>query len=147
MDRSLYEGEVNAAKTSDSQRRIGAPAAILKRLRVHVEGLPANDAESWLFPSTRVITPEWPDNAMENRIRPAISKAGYRWLNFAILRRTFSTLHRAAGTDLDLIAYQHGHNKSTHVDHYVQYTPSMLTAQLDKVYSTFLELPRENRAS
>ena len=147
VDRSLYKGDVNPAKTSDSRRRIGAPTAILQRIGAHVEGLPANDAKAWLFPSIRVVTPESPHNAMDNRIRPALEPAGYRWLNFAILRRTFSTLHRAEGTDLDLIAYQQGHNKSTHVDQYVQYSPAMMAAELEKVYCKFLGMPRENRAN
>ena len=102
VERSLYEGVINRVKTLDSRRRIGVPRAILERLRAYVAGLPANDPDSWLFPSTTIITAEWPDNAMDNRIKPALTRVGYQWLTFAILRRTFSTLHRAAGTDLDL---------------------------------------------
>lgn len=147
IERSLYEGDINKPKTLKSRRRIGAPAAILARLRAYSEGLAANHAEAWLFPSTTVLTPEWPDNAMDNRIRPALKSVGLGWLTYAILRRTFSTLHRAAGTEVDLIAYQQGHTKKIHVEEYVQYTPSMLTAQLEAVYSKFLEMPRENRAN
>ncbi|MEZ5398619.1 MAG: site-specific integrase [Bryobacteraceae bacterium] len=147
IERSVYEGKINRPKTDDSRRLIGLPAAILARLRAYAEGLPANDAQAWLFPSSKVVKPEWPDNAMDNRIRPALEPLGYKWINFAVLRRTFSSLHRKAGTDLDLIAYQQGHTKSTHLDDYVQYSPAMTAAALERVYSQFLGMPQENRAN
>jgi hypothetical protein len=67
-------------------RGVGVPEAILARLRAYIELLSANGPGAWLFPSTTLITLEWPENAMKNRIRPRLANAGYHWLNFAVLR-------------------------------------------------------------
>jgi integrase len=77
---------------------------------------------------------------MKNRIRPRLAKAGYHWLNFAVLRRTFSSAHRKRGTDLDMIAHQQGHDTVTHLREYVQYDPAQLTAEVEKLYSAFVEV-------
>jgi integrase len=138
--RSLYKGVVNNPKTKGSRRFVGVPEAILARLRAYIERLPANGPGAWLFPSTTLITPEWPENAMKNRIRPRLANAGYHWLNFAVLRRTFSSAHRKRGTDLDMMAHQQGHDKATHLREYVQYDPAQLTAEVEKLHSDFVEV-------
>ncbi|MFN7918919.1 MAG: site-specific integrase [Bryobacteraceae bacterium] len=120
IDESVYGGQWDDPKGKRSWRKVYLTPDFLERLTAYKDGLPANDSDAWLFPSTAVSTPEWPGNAMKNRIRPALAPLGLGWLNFAILRRSYSTLNRKFGTDDVVAAHQQGHDKALHLREYVQ---------------------------
>ena len=52
-------------------------------------------------------------------IHPRLEPLGLDWVNFAVLRRSHSTLHEDRGTDAKIIADQQGHGLGVHLDRYV----------------------------
>ncbi len=50
----------------------------------------------------------------------SLRPAGLGWINFAVLRRSHSTLHKHRKSDLKIIADQQGHGMRTHLEEYVQ---------------------------
>ena len=131
--RSFYRGSINPPKNEVSFREVGAPREIVERLREYIVGLSANGPDDWLFPSTKITTPEWPYNAINNRIRPRLTTVGRGGLTFAILRRIFSSANKKEGTDLELMAHQQGH----HLSEYVQPDRAQLAEETEKLYAKF----------
>lgn len=119
IQRSWYKGKIEATKTSKSRRRVGLTGPLRERLEAHIASLPANRETDWVFPSAAIKTPELPGNAMANRIKPRLEPLGYRWVNFAILRRSLATRNLAKKRDVELTAYQQGHSVKTHLGEYV----------------------------
>ena len=50
---------------------------------------------------------------LEQDVRPRLRPAGLGWINFAVLRRSHSTLHKQRKSDLKVIADQQGHGMRT----------------------------------
>ena len=137
--RSWYRGRVEETKTAGSNRTAGCCGELRQRLEAHVAALPAHDANDWVFPSITLMTPEQPNNVMTRRIKPALEPLGLGWLNFAVLRRSCATRNRERGRDLDMLAYQQGHDVTTHLDKYVHPSPTALAAGPEEDYSDFVE--------
>jgi hypothetical protein len=57
-------------------------------------------------PSSKLITPIWPDSVLRDYIRPKLRPVELGWINFAVLRRSHSTLHKQRNSDLKVIADQ-----------------------------------------
>jgi integrase len=81
--------------------------------------LPDQTNDGWVFPSERIISPLLPDNILRRAIYPRLESLGLGWINFAVLRRTHSTLHQERGTDPKIIADQQGHGLGVHLSDYV----------------------------
>lgn len=65
------------------------------------------------------------------RLRPA----DLGWINFAVLRRSHSTLHKQRNSDLKIIADQQLHGMRTHLDAYVQSGLAERKAEAAKLYA------------
>jgi hypothetical protein len=52
-------------------------------------------------------------------VRTRLEPLGLDWINFAVLRRSHSTLHQDRGTDPKTIADQRGHGLGVHLAEYV----------------------------
>jgi hypothetical protein len=120
IERSWYKGRYEPPKTPKSQRIVGVPDEILERVRSWVAMLPVNGPKDCVFPSTKLVTPIWPESVLRNYVRPKLRPAQLGWINFAVLRRSHSTLHKQRKSDLKIIADQQGHGMRTHLDSYVQ---------------------------
>ena len=59
------------------------------------------------------------------------------WINFAVLRRSHSTLHKRRKSDLKIIADQQGHGMRTHLENYVQSGLTERKAEASKLYADF----------
>ncbi len=139
IQRSFYRGRVEGLKTENSHRVAGLRGALRERLEAHVAALPANGANDWVFPSTRLLTPEQPGNGMERRIKPLLKPIGFAWVNFAVLRRSCSTRNRERGRAPDMLAYQQGHDTTTHARKYVRPCPEALADGPEQDYAEFME--------
>ena len=103
VQRSWYKGEINPTKT-DEVREVGIGSEIFERLTAWIATLPDRSPEAWVFPSERIVTPLLPDNVLRRSIQPRLEPLRLDWINFAVLRRSHSTLHQERGTDPKIIA-------------------------------------------
>src|SRR5262249_49474269 len=77
--------------------------------------------EAWLFPSERLTTPISKDNLMDRYLKPALEKAGLGWVNFQVMRRTYSSLMRnEADADAKVVAGFMGHSVYVNLNTYTQ---------------------------
>jgi integrase len=129
VERSWYKGEVNPTKTNEI-RDVGVDLEIFDRLKAWIETLPDRSKDGWIFPNERMVNPLWPDNVLRRNIYPRLEPLGLDWINFAVLRRSHSTLHQERGTDPKIIADQQGHGLGVHLAEYVD---SSLTRKLEAV--------------
>jgi integrase len=106
VQRSWHQGSINPTKTG-SPRKIGVPGPLMERLRGWTADLPDTSCGGWLFPSSRVTTPVWPGNVL-GKIKTKLKPAGFGWVNFAVLRRSHSTLQEQLKTDPRLVSAQQG---------------------------------------
>lgn len=135
--RSWYKGRYEPPKTPKSERTVGVPEEILSRLRDWVARLPANGPTDCVFPSTSLVTPIWPESVLRNYVRPKLRPIELGWINFAVLRRSHSTLHKRRNSDLKIIADQQGHGMRTHLDNYIQSGVAERKAEASKLYADF----------
>lgn len=118
IERSWYRGRIEPPKNG-RVRLVGIDFEIFERLERRVEQLPERCPEGWLFPSERMVTPMRPDNVLRRAVYPKLEPFGLDWINFAVLRRSHSTLHQARGTDPKIIADQQGHGLDVHMTEYI----------------------------
>ncbi len=137
--RSWFNFQLEFPKTQDSFRKIGFTGPLRTAFEDHIASLPAREATDWVFPSTTIVTPEDPGNAMKNRIKPVLRSLGYPWVSFAVLRRSCSSRNHGAKRDIDLISYQQGHDRATHIKEYVQFDLEALAEGPEQDYHEFVE--------
>ena len=118
IERPWYKGEVNPTKTNEI-REVGVEPEIFERLATWIAMLPDPSNAGWVFPSERIVNPLLPDNVLRRCIHPRLAPLGLDWINFAVLRRSHSTLHEERGTDPKIIADQQGHGLGVHLAEYV----------------------------
>jgi integrase len=118
IERSWYKGDVNPTKTNEI-RGVGVDPEIFTRLTAWIATLPDRSDGGWVFPNERIVSPVLPDNVLRRCIHPRLEPLGLDWINFAVLRRSHSTLHEERGTDPKIIADQQGHGLGVHLADYV----------------------------
>jgi integrase len=118
VERSWYKGEVNPTKTNET-RDVGVDLEIFDPLKAWIATLPDRSQCGWIFPSERLVKPLWPNNVLRRDIYPRLEPLELAWINFAVLRRSHSTLHQERGTDPRIIADQQGHGLGVHLAEYV----------------------------
>lgn len=65
------------------------------------------------------MSPLLPDNVLRRCIYPRLQPIRLDWINFAVLRRSHSSLRQARGTDPKIIGDQQGHGLDVHMTEYV----------------------------
>jgi site-specific recombinase XerC len=138
IERSFYKGLYEPPKTAKSDRHVGVPDEIMERLRSWISRLPSNRPDDCVFPSSKLAKPIWPESVLSKHVRPRLRPAGLAWVNFAVLRRSHSTLHKQRKSDLKVIADQQGHGMRTHLEEYVQSGLAERKAEASKLYADFL---------
>ena len=93
-----------------------------------------------MFPSERIVTPLLPDNVLRRCIHPRLEMAGLDWINFAVLRRSHSTLHQEKGTDPKIIADQQGHGLGVHLATYIESSVARKRDAVTTLWSDFKAL-------
>jgi integrase len=143
IERSWYRGEFGPPKTKKSDRVVGVPDGILERLRDWISKLKVNGPRDCAFPSTKLATPIWPSSVLADYIKPVLQPAGLDWVNFAVVRRSHSNLHKNRRSDLKIIADQQGHSMRTHMEEYVQSGLEERKAEASKLYADFKSVLNE----
>ena len=139
VERSWYRGDINPTKT-DEIREVGVAAQIFERLTRWSARLPDPSGEGWVFPSEEIVTPLLPDNVLRRSIYPRLERLGLDWINFAVLRRSHSTLHEDRGTSPKIIADQQGHGLGVHLDKYVASSVARRQEAVSALWSDFTAL-------
>jgi len=145
VQRSWYKGDINPTET-DEIREVGVGAEIFERLIAWIATLPEGHDEGWVFPSERMVTPLLPDNVLRRCIHPRLEPLGLDWINFAVLRRSHSTLHEDRGTTPKIIADQQGHGLGVHLDKYVASSVARKREAVAALWSDFKALESEPSA-
>ena len=73
----------------------------------------------------------------------SVAKLGLDWINFAVLRRSHSTLHQEKGTDPKIIADQQGHGLGVHLEKYVESSVARKQQAVSALWSDFKALRSE----
>jgi integrase len=146
VQRSWYKGEINRTKTNQI-REAGIEPEIFERLRAWIDTQPDRRPEGWVFPSERIVTPLLPDNVLRRCIHPRLQPLGLGWINFAVLRRSHSTLHEEKGTSAKIIADQQGHGIGVHLLKYVASPLDRKREAVSALWSDFKALESESRIS
>ena len=136
IERSWYRGEVNPTKTNEV-RTVGIESEIFDRLTEWISELPDTTESGWVFPSERIVTALLPDNVLRRCIYPHLAPLGLDWINFAVLRRSHSTLHKEKGTDPKIIADQQGHGLGVHLSEYVNSSLTSKRAAVSALWADF----------
>ena len=90
--------------------------------------------------SERMVSPLLPDNILRRYIYPRLEPLGLDWINFAVLRRTHSTLHQDRGTDPKIIADQQGHGLGVHLSDYVDSSIARKREAVSALWADFKSL-------
>jgi hypothetical protein len=69
------------------------------------------------------------------------------WINFAVLRRSHSTLHQVRGTDPKIIADPQGHGLGVHLSDYVDSSVTRKREAVAALWSDFRALRSELSAA
>lgn len=146
VQRSWYKGEANPTKT-DEIREVGIEPEIFERLTAWIAALADRSCEGWVFPSERIVTPLLPDNVLRRCIHPRLEPLGLDWINFAVLRRSHSTLHQERGTDPKIIADQQGHGLGVHLSKYVDSPLARRREAVSALWSDFKALQSDSLTS
>jgi integrase len=146
VQRSWYRGDINPPKT-DQIRKVGVGSEIFARLNAWITSLPDRSEEGWVFPSEQIMNPLLPDNVLRRCIHPRLEPLGLEWINFAVLRRSHSTLHEEIGTDPKIIADQQGHGLGVHLDRYVASSVARKREAVTALWSAFKALESDQTAS
>jgi integrase len=146
IQRSWYRGDIGPTKTNVI-RKVGIEAEIFERLTAWIATLPDRSEEGWVFPSERIVKPLLPDNVLRRCIYPRLEPLGLDWVNFAVLRRSHSTLHEDRGTTAKIIADQQGHGLGVHLGRYVDSSIARKQEAVTALWSDFKALRSEPSAS
>jgi integrase len=142
VERSWYKGDINPTKTGE-KRDVGVGPEIFERLTAWTTTLPDRSDWGWVFPSERIATALLPDNVLRRCIHPRLEPLGLDWINFAVLRRSHSTLHEDRGTSPKIIADQQGHGLGVHLDRYVASSVARKQEAVAALWSDFKALESE----
>lgn len=120
---------------------------IFQRLTSWISTLPDQSKEGWVFPSEEIVTPLLPGNVLRRCVHPRLEPLGLGWINFAVLRRSHSTLHEEKGTNPKIMADQQGHGLGVHLDKYVASSVARKREAVAALWSDFKALESEPSAA
>lgn len=122
IDDRVYKGVTDETKTR-KVRKVGLSASVVKDLELWQKF--ALDSE-YVFASENLLSPVKYENLWQRSIQPKLVKVGLGWADFRCMRRTNSTLMKAAGADVKVSADQRGHGVNTSLNEYTQSTQEQM---------------------
>ena len=115
----IYRGQLDTPKTQKSIRVVAFSVKIREDLENWL-AVSLGGSEAWLFPSEKLDTPLSKDNALYRYIRPRLKTVGLAWVNFQVMRQTYSSLMRELGVDPKVVADSMGHDVKVNLNVYTQ---------------------------
>jgi integrase len=131
IQQRIYRGHVDSPKTEGSERIVALASIVRADLEAWLASTPTATRDGWLFPSERLVTAISKDNLLDRYLSPALDSVGLAWVNFQVMRRTFSDLmHNEVGADPKDVADLMGHDVNVNLN---VYTQSSMARQLEAV--------------
>jgi integrase len=118
VDDRIYKGEQGTTKNSKA-RGVSLSPAVVRDLETWRNSATASE---YVFASENPASPVKYENLWQRSIKPRFSKIGLAWADFRCMRRTNSTLMKAAGADVKVSADQRGHGVNVSLAEYTHST-------------------------
>jgi integrase len=119
VDDRFYKGKQDDPKNRKS-RIVALSPAVQRDLAAWRSFAVSDDA--LIFPSENLKTPIKYENLWQREIKPRFSKIDLSWADFRCMRRTNSTLMKAAGADPKVSADNRGHGLGVALQEYTHST-------------------------
>jgi integrase len=119
IDQRVYKGKADRPKGRrgrNTSRVAAMPSSLLTDLAKWREFRKCDDA--YVFPSSNLRTPIAYEAMRKFHIKPALDKVKLGWCTFQVMRRTWSSLSKAAGADQQAVADQLGHTVKVDLTEY-----------------------------
>ncbi len=120
IERRIYRRVADDPKSKRGERTVPLSDSTRAVLNEYLGILPNSEPEDWLFASENPAKPIDYANVFRRRIRPALAKAGLRWVNFQVMRRTSATELGQVEGDARVRAEIMGHSVDVHENQYRQ---------------------------
>jgi integrase len=122
IDQRVYRGTSDRPKGKKGRNtsRVAALSSGLLADLARWRDLSKRTESSYVFASSNLKTPEQYSRILEKRLHPALKPVGLGWVNFQVMRRTWSSLSKAAGADQQAVADQLGHTVKVDLADYSQ---------------------------
>jgi integrase len=133
----IYRGKLDTPKTKKSVRLVAFSATVREDLGNWLAVSP-NGAEGWLFPSEKLDTPLSKDNVLYRYIRPRLKTVGLEWVNFQVMRGTYSSLMREMDVDPKVVADLMGHDVNVNLNVYTQTSIETKLGAVEVLQSAFV---------
>src|SRR5262249_55790120 len=135
IQQRVYRGQIDTPKTHRSVRHVALASVVREDIDAWLGSSPGG-SEAWLFPSERLTTPMSKDNLMDRYMKPVLRKAGLGWVNFLVMRRTYSSLmQNEAGADPKVVADLMGHDVDVNQNVYTESTKARQLAAVEALGS------------
>jgi integrase len=120
IQRRIYRRKSDVPKSKRGNRAVPLAERTMAVLGEYKALLQEHSPTSWLFPSENGKTPIDYPNVFRRRIRPALERAGLRWVNFQAMRRTSASELGEVERDPKVRAELLGHSVDVHENEYRQ---------------------------
>jgi len=120
IEQRLYRGKLGTPKTERSVRIAALAERTVRDFAEWKTICQRTEADAWVFPSERLVTPLSKDNWWRRNMEPLLEKLGLPWVNFQVMRRTHASLSRQAGIDPKVVADQLGHGLGVSLNVYTK---------------------------
>ena len=115
----VYRGTVDTVKNG-RPRVVALPVTVRADIERWAELCFDLSPTAWVFPSETVGRPGNKDSVWRHGIAPVLQPFGLDWMNFQVMRRTWTTLAAGAGVDPKVRADQLGHGVDVDLNEYTQ---------------------------
>jgi integrase len=120
IERRIYRRVLDVPKSERGTRIVPLSDSTRTVLNEYLNILLDPSPEAWLFASENPKKPMDYANLFRRRIRPALDKAGLKWVNFQAMRRTSATELGQVENDARVRAEIMGHSVNVHENEYRQ---------------------------
>jgi integrase len=122
IDQRVYRGESDRPKGRRGRNttRVAALSSGLLEDLARWRELSKRSDTAYVFPSSTMETPAQYGKILHENIQPALKSVGLEWVTFQVMRRTWSSLSKAAGADGQAVADQLGHTVKVDLADYSQ---------------------------
>lgn len=132
VDDRWYRGKQGTPKGrgTGKVRKVALSPAVVRDLLIWQNWRTESE---FIFGSENPATPIKYENLWQREIRPRFRKLGLAWADFRCMRRTNSTLMKAAGADVKVSADQRGHGVNVALSEYTHSTDAQKAEAVEKL--------------
>jgi integrase len=118
VEQRVYRGKIDSVK-NQRPRIVALPPAVVADFQRWIELRFDLNPDAWVFP-TETGRPGNKDSFWRHAIAPRLKPFNLEWMNFQVMRRTWSTTAAGAGISPKVRADQLGHGVDVDINEYTQ---------------------------